>query len=265
MAIKKVNVHGGHNPSNKIACGAVDLLDESKEDRLIAKALIKYLKKADITVYNCTVDNGTSQSDVLKKICAKCNQNGVDIDVSIHLNSGRNDHKGDKKLGGFEVWATAFSGIKKEVAERAVSNMKKLGFTPHGDPYKTTSGLYYLNHTKAKALLFEICFVDDKDDYLLYKTTGADTIGKALAEAIAGHAIKTSVTAKIASVFTAGVSVKITGNAEYGGAAKGKKISSQYLNKKYTVTKVQTNNNQQEALIKQLNSWVPTKYLTIIK
>lgn len=265
MAIKKVNIHGGHNPSNKVACGAKDLLDESKEDRKIAKAIVKYLKKAGATVYNCTVDNGTSQRDVLQKICAKCNQNGVDIDVSIHLNSGRNDHKGDKKLGGFEVWATEYAGVKKEVAQRAVANMKKLGFTPHGDPYKKTSKLYYLNHTKAKALLFEICFVDDKDDYLLYKTTGADKIGKSLAEAIVGHSIKTSTIAKIASIFKSGVSVKITGNATYGGAAKWKLIPSAYLNKKYTVTKVQTNNNQQEALIKQLNSWVPTKYLTIVK
>ncbi|MEE1493646.1 MAG: N-acetylmuramoyl-L-alanine amidase [Anaerostipes hadrus] len=259
------NIHGGHNPSGRIACGASDLLDESKEDRKIAKAIIKYLKKAGATTYNCTVSNGKSQNDVLKKICAKCNQHDVTLDVSVHLNSGRNDHKGDKKLGGFEVWATAYSGVKKEVAQRAVANMKKLGFTAHGDPYKKTSGLYYLNHTKAKALLFETCFVDDKDDYLLYKTTGPDAIGKALAEAITGKTIKTSATAKIVSVFKSGVSVKITGNATYGGAAKGKLIPSAYLNKKYTVTKVQTNNNQQEALIKQLNSWVPTKYLTIIK
>ena len=191
------NIHGGHNPSGKIACGASDLLDESKEDRKIAKAIIKYLKKA--------------------------------------------------------------------VAERAVRNMKQLGFTQHGDPYKTTSSLYYLNHTKAKAILFEICFVDDKDDYLLYKTVGADAIGKAIASAIVGHDIKTSVTAKVAAVFKTGAAVKIVGNAEYGGSAKGKKISSQYLNKKYIVTKVQTNNGQQEALVKQLNSWVPTKYLELVK
>lgn len=258
------NIHGGHNPSGKIACGASDLLNESKEDRKIAKAIIKYLKKAGATTYNCTVSNGKSQNDVLKKICAKCNQHDVTLDVSVHLNSGRNDHKGDKKFGGFEVWATAYSGVKKEVAQRAVANMKKLGFTAHGDPYKKTSGLYYLNHTKAKALLFETCFVDDKDDYLLYKTTGPDAIGKALAEAITGKTIKTRTVAKITSVFKSGVLVKITGNATYGGAAKGKIIPSTYLNKKYTVTKVQNNNCQQEALIKQLNSWVPTKYIEII-
>lgn len=259
------NIHGGHNPSGKIACGASDLLDESKEDRKIAKAIIKYLKKAGATTYNCSVSNGRSQADVLKKICAKCNKHSVNFDGSVHLNSGRNDHKGDKKLGGFEVWATAFTGVKKVVAERAVRNMKQLGFTPHGDPYKTTSSLYYLNHTKAKAVLFEICFVDDKDDYLLYKTVGADAIGKAIASAIVGHDIKTSVTAKVVAVFKTGAAVKIVGNAEYGGSAKGKKISSQYLNKKYTVTKVQTNNGQQEALVKQLNSWVPTKYLELVK
>lgn len=259
------NIHGGHNPAGKIACGASDLLDESKEDRKITKAIIKYLKKAGATVYDCTANNGTSQNDVLKKICAKCNKHSVTLDGSVHLNSGRNDHKADGKLGGFEVWATTFTGVKKEVAQRAVAKMKELGFTPHGDPYKTTSNLYYLNHTKAKALLYEICFVDDKDDYLLYKTVGADAIGKALAEAIVGHDIKTSVTAKVAAVFKTGAAVKIVGNAEYGGSAKGKKISSQYLNKKYTVTKVQTNNRQQEALVKQLNSWVPTKYLELVK
>lgn len=108
------NIHGGHNPAGKIACGASDLLDESKEDRKIAKAIIKYLKKAGATTYNCTVNNGTSQNNVLKKICAKCNKHSVNLDVSVHLNSGRNDHKGDKKLGGFEVWATAFTGVKKK-------------------------------------------------------------------------------------------------------------------------------------------------------
>ena len=65
------NIHGGHNPAGKIACGASDLLDESKEDRKIAKAIIKYLKKAGATTYNCSVSNGKSQNDVLKKICAK--------------------------------------------------------------------------------------------------------------------------------------------------------------------------------------------------
>lgn len=262
----KYNIHAGHNPSKKIACGAVGLLDESKENRLIVNSIIKYLKKAGCTTYNCTVSNGKSQRDVLEKICNKCNAHSVDLDVSIHFNSGRNDFKGDKKLGGFEVWAKNYSGNKIVIAKRMVNNMKKLGFSSHGDPYKTTSGLYYLNHTKAKALLLEICFVDDKDDYLLYKSVGYDRIGKAIAEAIVGKEINASITTLLKEKLLKSntVKVKITKNATYGGASLGKLIPDQYINKKLTVTKVQTNNGQNEALIKELNSWVPTKYLVIV-
>ena len=62
------NVHGGHNPAGRVACGAVGLLDESKEDRLVAFELINYLRKAGQTARDCTCNNGTSQRDVLEKI-----------------------------------------------------------------------------------------------------------------------------------------------------------------------------------------------------
>ena len=140
--------------------------------------------------------------------------------------------------------------------------MKALGFTDRG--LKTSKDLYYLKHTKAPAMLFEICFVDDKDDYLLYKSIGADKIGKALAEAILNKTIKTSTASKVIGNIKAGAKVKIKAGAVYGGISKGKKVPTVYLGKKYTVTKVCKNNGQQEALIKQLNSWVPTKYLIIV-
>lgn len=71
--IRKVTVHAGHNPSGKIACGASDLLDESTEARWITRKVIKLLRKKGIKAVNCTVNNGTSQGDVLRKICDKCN------------------------------------------------------------------------------------------------------------------------------------------------------------------------------------------------
>ena len=33
----KINIHAGHNPTGKIACGAIGLLDESTENRNVAK------------------------------------------------------------------------------------------------------------------------------------------------------------------------------------------------------------------------------------
>ncbi|MBR9961733.1 N-acetylmuramoyl-L-alanine amidase [Anaerostipes sp. Marseille-Q3525] len=178
------NIHGGHNPAGKIACGASDLLDESREDRKICKEVVRLLKKKGHKAYNCTVSNGTSQTDVLKKICAKCNKRKATLDVSIHLNSGRNDRKGDKKVAGTEIWCTKEEGIKKTAGNRILANMKKLGFANRG--IKTTGGLYYLNHTINKAILIEVCFVDDKDDYDLYKKVGYKQIAKAIADGITG-------------------------------------------------------------------------------
>ena len=181
------NIHGGHNPAGKIACGATGLLDESREDRLISSEIQRILQAHGNTVYNCTVDNGTSQNDVLKKIVAKCNAHSVDYDISIHLNSGRNDYAGDGSTGGFEVWCTDTGSGKGALAERIRKNMKSLGFTDRGT--KTTSGLYFLNHTKAPAILLEICFVDDKDDYNLYTKLGYQKISQAIAFAIMNKTI----------------------------------------------------------------------------
>ncbi len=183
--IKKVTVHAGHNPSGKIACGASDLLDESTEARWVAKKVIKLLRKNGIKAVNCTVNNGTSQSDVLSKICAKCNAVAdAGLHISIHFNSGRSDKKGDGRTGGTEVLLTGNVADKGDIAKRICNQMAKLGFTNRG--VKTRTDLYFLNHTKAPALLVEVCFVDDKDDYMLYKADRMD-VARAVAQAVINH------------------------------------------------------------------------------
>lgn len=183
--IKKVTVHGGHNPSGKIACGASDFLDESKEDRYMTKKVIKFLRKNGIRAVNCTVNNGKNQTDVLQKICAKCNAVAdVDMHISIHFNSGRADKAGDGKVGGTEVLVTENISDKGDIAKRICNQMEKLGFTNRG--VKISKNLYFLNHTKAPAILIEACFVDDKDDYMLY-TSDRDAAAKAIVRAIVSH------------------------------------------------------------------------------
>ncbi|MFG6393090.1 MAG: N-acetylmuramoyl-L-alanine amidase, partial [Lachnospiraceae bacterium] len=134
---------------------------------------------------NCTVNNGTSQSDVLYKICNKCNAVAdSDLHISIHLNSGRADKKGDGKTGGTEVLLTQNLSDKGDIAKRICNQMAKLGFTNRG--VKVTNGLYFLNHTKAQALLVEVCFVDDKDDYILYRAGRLD-VARAIVKAVLNH------------------------------------------------------------------------------
>ena len=183
--IRKVTVHAGHNPSGKIACGASDLLDESTQARYIAKRVIKLLRKNGIKAVNCTVNNGRNQTDVLQKICAKCNAVvDADLHISIHFNSGRADKTGDRKVGGTEVLLTENISDKGDIAKRICNQMAKLGFTNRG--VKISSSLYFLNHAKAPAILIETCFVDDKDDYMLY-TGDRDAVAKAVVKAVLNH------------------------------------------------------------------------------
>lgn len=162
----KYNVHAGHNPANRVACGAVGLINESTENRNVAKELIKILKEQGHTVYDCTVDNGVSVSDVINKIVAKANKNTVDLDISIHFNSGAKDTKGNGNTTGVEVLVYKTGGESEVVAKRICDRVSKLGFKNRGVEVRTDLG--YLKRTINQALLVECAFVDDKDDVSLY-------------------------------------------------------------------------------------------------
>ena len=97
-------VKAGHGVSGGQGCGAIGILDESKEARNVKNKLIDILRKRGDIVYDCTFESSASQNTILNKIIEKCNQHKVDYDISIHLNSGRSDSIGDGKTGGVEVW-----------------------------------------------------------------------------------------------------------------------------------------------------------------
>lgn len=155
------NVHAGHCPQGKGAYGAVGILKESVENRLVKDEVIRLLRVEGHTVYDCTCEENTTQDGCLRKIVTKCNQHNVALDVSIHLNSGRNDYKGDNSTGGTEVWN--YDTRTKAISDRICSNIaKELGIRNRGTKYN--KNLYVLNNTSSQALLVECCFVDDKDD-----------------------------------------------------------------------------------------------------
>lgn len=154
------NVHGGHS----LKCrGASELLDEVNEDRAVKNKLIELLRANGYTVYDCTDDYSTTQGANLSSIVSKCNAHTVDLDISIHLNSGRNDSNGDGNFGGVEVYGydDRIYGVAYRIAEN-IANTLGIGF--HGAPVKYNKSMYVLRKTRAKAILIECCFVDDKDD-----------------------------------------------------------------------------------------------------
>lgn len=181
----RINVHAGHNPDGKVACGAVGLIKESAEARLVKDKVIAKLKALGHTVYDCTVDNGKNQSDVLKKIVAKCNQNKVDLDVSIHFNSGASDRTGNGKTTGTEVLVYSNKSASYAIAKNICNAIASLGFKNRG--VKVNPGLYVLKHTTAPALLVECCFVDDADDVALYD---AERMANAIVKGITGQTVE---------------------------------------------------------------------------
>lgn len=179
-----INIHAGHNPDGKIACGAVGLIKESTEARKVKDEVTRLLKAEKQTVYDCTVDIGTSQGDVLDKIIAKCNAHRVDLDVSIHFNAGA-DKKQNGKTTGTEVLLYSAESKAKAYAERVVKKISTLGFTNRGIKYR--NDLAVLCRTNAPAMLIECCFVDDPDDIKCYDTS---KMAKAVAEAILNKSIE---------------------------------------------------------------------------
>ncbi len=183
----RINISSGHNPDGKIACGAIGLIKESTENRVIKDLVMAKLKALGHTVYDCTVDDGKSQSDVLNKIVAKCNAHTVDLDISIHFNAGANDKKGNGVSTGTEVLVYNANSKAKPYAEKIVKSIASLGFKNRGVKY--SKSLYFLRKTKSPALLIEVCFVDDIDDVRLYN---AENVANAIVLGITGQTVTTS-------------------------------------------------------------------------
>lgn len=155
------NIHAGHGISGGQGCGAVGILDESAEARKVKTELVKLLRQAGNTVYDCTYEGNASQNTILTNIVTSCNQHNADLDISIHLNSGRNDVTGDGSTGGVEVYG--YNAEVQDVCER-ICNAISDSLDIRNRGFKINTELYVLRKTYAKALLIECCFVDDKDD-----------------------------------------------------------------------------------------------------
>lgn len=244
----KINIHAGHNPDGRIACGAVGLIKESTEARKVKNEVIRLLRNSGHTVYDCTVDNGTSQNDVLSTIVDKCNNHEVDLDISIHFNSGRNDKKGDDATGGTEVYVYSKSSKAKSAAEKICKAIAALGYKNRG--VKTSTSLYMIKHTNSPSMLIECCFVDDKDDIEIYNY-------KTMAEAIVRGITGKNPTSKSYKVKVSSQTL----NVRKGPGSKYPSVGKVERNEVYTI--VDTENNWGK--LKSGAGWISLKYTEKVK
>ena len=180
-----LNIHAGHNPDGKIACGVVGLISESPQARKVKDMVVSMLQSQGNTVFDCTCNNGVNQTDVLSKIVISCNKNSVDLDVSIHFNAGGNK-VADGNTTGVEVLLYSPSSDAKPYAQAVCEQISMLGFKNRGIKYR--DDLAFLRKTKAPAMLIECCFVDDPDDVALYNT---EKMAAAIVAGITGLHVQT--------------------------------------------------------------------------
>lgn len=174
----KIAVRGGHCPK---VTGASALINELTEDRKVKDSVIKYLKELGHTVLDVTPPDSTntSSSDLAYGV-NKANNWGAELFISIHFNKAYNSYTG---AIGSEV--CVYSNF--DIAQRVVNGLASLGFKNRGQ--KVRNGLYELKNTKMKSMIVEVCFVEATEDVALYKKLGPDTVGKAIAEAIANKKV----------------------------------------------------------------------------
>ena len=178
----KIAIRGGHVPK---FTGASKFIDELTEDRKVKDSVIKYLRQLGCDVLDVTPpDNTSTLNGDLSYGVNKANNWGADLFISIHFNKAYDIYNG---CLGSEV--CVYSNF--DIAQRVVNELAKLGFKNRGQ--KVRNNLYELNHTKMKAMIIEVCFVEATEDVALYKKLGHDLIGKTIALAVTNKKISATV------------------------------------------------------------------------
>lgn len=172
----KIALSAGHTLSGK-GTGAVGYINEGNETRVMFNLVKKWLVADGHTVYACNVDKSDTY---LKQQVALANKQSVDVAVQIHFNAGGGT--------GTETLHDLGSTKGKEFATRVNAKLATV-FKNRGA--KSRNDLYWLNNTKAPAILIEICFVDSKTDTTYYNAN-KDKIAKLIAEGIVGKSISAS-------------------------------------------------------------------------
>lgn len=206
------NVHAGHCPQGQGAYGAVGILQESVENRIVKNRLISNLRGAGNVVYDTTDDSNCSEKQNLYNIVAKCNQHAVDADISLHLNAGRNDYTGDGSTGGVEVLVTGYWQDMIDLAT-AISAAIASGLGIQNRGVKIRKDLYVLNHTNSHSMLVECCFVDDADDAAHWQ---AERCGDIIASVITGTPVQGSSTPNIVAPATGSGKIMLVVDQSWG-------------------------------------------------
>lgn len=194
-----IGIDKGHSTWDKSPCGAVGLLNESKENRPVGDKVIQKLRALGHTVIDCSCNSANSVSSQLASIVKKANAQKLDLFLSLHLNAGGGT--------GAEVYTTNTSGAKQEAKKLIDTYCNRTGFKNRGYKY---AEFYVLRHTVAPAMLIEMAFVDTEADFKKWNDLGAELIANAIVEGITGQVVQEKPVDKPIQPSTTSYTVKVT-------------------------------------------------------
>lgn len=174
-----IGVDKGHSVWKKSPCGAIGLLNESKENRPVGDKVILKLRALGHTVIDCSCDSANSVDEQLAAIVKKANSQKLDLFLSLHLNAGGGT--------GAEIYTTNTSGAKQQAKKLIDTYCNRTGFKNRGHKCKE---LYVLRHTIAPAMLIEMAFVDVESDFKKWNDLGYELIADAIVEGITGQVVQ---------------------------------------------------------------------------
>ena len=172
----------GHTTTGK-GTGATGYINESTENRILAKKVTEYIKKAG---HNCDYYEVNKSDTYLKDQVNFANKKVYDLVIQIHFNAAGGT--GTETL----YRSTAGKKYAKQVNDKLSTMYKNRGIKH--DINDVGRKLYWLTNTKYPAILIETCFVDSKVDTDKY-VNNKDATAKLIAEGIIGKDItETNVT-----------------------------------------------------------------------
>ena len=146
-----------------VGTGAVGFIDEVTEARRVVEEVVAALSVKGIRVHKIIDNESKNQRENLRFLVEHHNRTNRTIDVSIHFNAAS---KSTNLPLGVEVLYGDDSLAK--VAQKmstAISDAGKL----NNRGAKKRNDLYFLNNSKAGAIMIETCFVNSSADVALYK------------------------------------------------------------------------------------------------
>lgn len=155
----RIAIHAGHNPDGKVACGAIGYIKESTVARQIKDSLKSILRSQGHEVWDATVENGTSQSNILKTICNSTNTFHPDIALSIHLNASDNP-----QANGVECWVHTTTTMDNVNMAREITAKISAECGMRARELRYSNKLYVLNHIDCPVILIECGFVTSHID-----------------------------------------------------------------------------------------------------